>query len=55
MAGQSHHILERPSFDGGLSVMIVVAPYYKDIADDLVANGSCGSSKIPPTVTNISR
>ena len=37
MAGQSHHTLERPAFDAPLSVMIVVAPYYKDIADNLVA------------------
>ena len=37
MAGTSHYVLERPSFDAPLKVLIVVAPYYKDIADDLVA------------------
>ncbi len=38
MAGhESHHILERPSFDQPVKLLIVVAPYYKDIADNLVA------------------
>ena len=37
MAGQSHYILERPTFDAPVKVLIVVAPYYKDIADDMVA------------------
>jgi 6,7-dimethyl-8-ribityllumazine synthase len=32
-----HHILERPSFDRPVRIAIVVAPYYKDIADQLVA------------------
>ncbi len=37
MAGQSHYVLERPKFDAPVKVLIVVAPYYKDIADDMVA------------------
>jgi 6,7-dimethyl-8-ribityllumazine synthase len=37
MAGQSHYSLERPSFDEPVKIAIVVAPYYKDIADNLVA------------------
>ena len=37
MAGSSHHILPRPSFDKPVKLLIVVAPYYKDIADQLVA------------------
>lgn len=37
MAGASHYILDRPSFDAPVKVLIVVAPYYKDIADDMVA------------------
>ena len=37
MAGQSHYVLDRPKFDAPVKVMIVVAPYYKDIADNLVA------------------
>ena len=38
MAGhESHYILPRPSFDKPVKLLIVVAPYYRDIADDLVA------------------
>lgn len=36
MAGASHYSLERPDLPG-VRVLIVVAPYYKDIADALVA------------------
>ncbi|GKY88687.1 6,7-dimethyl-8-ribityllumazine synthase [Sinisalibacter aestuarii] len=38
MAGsEQHYILPRPSFDAPVKLLIVVAPYYKDIADNLVA------------------
>ena len=37
MAGPTHYVLERPTFDAPVKVLIVVAPYYKDIADALVA------------------
>ena len=37
MAGQSHYTPPMPQFDDPLKVLIVVAPYYKDIADALVA------------------
>ena len=37
MAGASHYQLERPMFDERPKILIVVAPYYKDIADALVA------------------
>jgi 6,7-dimethyl-8-ribityllumazine synthase len=37
MAGQSHYVLELPSFEDPVSVAIVVAPYYKDIAGNLIA------------------
>ncbi|WP_370738073.1 6,7-dimethyl-8-ribityllumazine synthase [Palleronia marisminoris] len=37
MAGQSHYTPPMPEFDDAPSVLIVVAPYYKDIADDLLA------------------
>lgn len=37
MAGQSHYTLERPLFDAPVRVLIVVAPYYKEIADNLMA------------------
>jgi len=34
---ETHHILDLPEFDGAPRLLIVVAPYYKDIADNLVA------------------
>jgi len=38
VAGASHYTLPRPEFDGeGPKVLLVVAPYYKDIADALIA------------------
>ena len=38
MAGtETHYILPRPEFDKPVKLLIVVAPYYKDIADNLVA------------------
>ena len=41
MAGhESHYILPRPSFDKPVKLLIVVAPYYKDIADNLVAGAT---------------
>ena len=36
MAGASHHTLPTPDLPG-VKILIVVAPYYKDIADDMVA------------------
>ncbi len=38
MAGsEQHYILPRPNFDKPVKLLIVVAPYYKDIADNMVA------------------
>ena len=37
MAGTSHHTLDRPTFDEAPKLLIVVAPYYRDIADALIA------------------
>ncbi|WP_298493984.1 6,7-dimethyl-8-ribityllumazine synthase [uncultured Maritimibacter sp.] len=38
MAGtETHYTLARPSFDKAPKLLIVVAPYYKDIADNLIA------------------
>lgn len=37
MAGASHYSPPMPAFDKPVKVLIVVAPYYKDIADHLVA------------------
>ena len=49
MAGtESHYTLPLPSFDKPVKLLIVVAPYYRDIADDLIAGArataaSCGA------------
>lgn len=37
MAGAAHYELALPSFDKPVKIAIIVAPYYKDIADELVA------------------
>ena len=34
---QEHYLLPRPEFDKPVKILIVVAPYYKDITDQLVA------------------
>lgn len=39
-ANESHYSLPLPGFDKAPKLLIVVAPYYKDIADQLVA-GAC--------------
>ena len=50
MAGtETHYVLPRPEFDAPVKLLIVVAPYYKDIADDLVAGAraeieACGGT-----------
>ncbi len=49
MAGQSHYILETPTFGTPVKVLIVVAPYYKDIADDLVAGAMAELEKAGAT------
>ncbi|MDP2062760.1 MAG: 6,7-dimethyl-8-ribityllumazine synthase [Phaeovulum sp.] len=36
-ANETHHILPLPTFSKPVRLLIVVAPYYKDIADNLVA------------------
>ncbi|WP_391482604.1 6,7-dimethyl-8-ribityllumazine synthase [Nereida sp. NH-UV-3] len=37
MAGASHYIMDTPRFEDAPKVLIVRSPYYKDIADNLVA------------------
>lgn len=37
MAGATHYTLARPGFDKPVKMLIVVAPYYRDIADKLLA------------------
>ena len=37
MAGQENHFtLPRPFFDKPVKLLIVVAPYYRDVADNLI-------------------
>ena len=36
-ASIEHHHLPLPRIDGSLRLLVVVAPYYRDIANDLVA------------------
>ena len=48
MAGASHHILTLPVFETAPNLLIVVAPYYRDVADALVAGAqaraaACGA------------
>ncbi|MBK0326902.1 6,7-dimethyl-8-ribityllumazine synthase [Rhodobacteraceae bacterium F11138] len=57
MAGtETHYTLPRPVFDKPVRLLIVVAPYYRDIADDLVrgakaeieaAGGSWDLAEVP--------
>ncbi|THD82236.1 6,7-dimethyl-8-ribityllumazine synthase [Aliigemmobacter aestuarii] len=50
MAGhETHHTLPLPRFDKPVKLLVVVAPYYKDIADNLVEGAmatatTCGAS-----------
>lgn len=49
MAGASHYTLPRPAFDIAPRILIVVAPYYRDIADGLIAGAqaelaACGAT-----------
>ena len=45
---EKHHTLDLPSFDKPVKLLIVVAPYYKDIVDDMIAGAqatakACGA------------
>ncbi len=37
MAGPTHHVLPLPAFDEPVKVLVVVAPYYRDVADALLS------------------
>ena len=46
MAGsETHYTLPLPSFDKPVKLLIVVAPYYKDIADNLIAGARAVAAK----------
>ncbi|MDF1873564.1 6,7-dimethyl-8-ribityllumazine synthase [Vannielia sp.] len=58
-SSETHYTLPRPEFDSAPKVLIVVAPYYKDIADDLLAGSvaeleACGAfheiAEVPGTL-----
>ncbi|NDR56102.1 6,7-dimethyl-8-ribityllumazine synthase [Aliiruegeria sabulilitoris] len=42
---ETHYTLPLPSFDKPVKLLIVVAPYYKDIADELVAGAKAEIEK----------
>ncbi|MEM9474621.1 MAG: 6,7-dimethyl-8-ribityllumazine synthase [Pseudomonadota bacterium] len=46
---ETHYDLPLPSFDAPVKVLIVVAPYYKDIADDLVAGAQAVLDEVGAT------
>jgi 6,7-dimethyl-8-ribityllumazine synthase len=48
-SAETHHTLLLPTFDKPVKLLVVVAPYYKDIADQLIAGAemtleSCGAT-----------
>lgn len=43
---EQHHILDLPKFDTAPKLLIVVAPYYKDIADNLVAGARAVADQV---------
>ena len=49
MAGQSHYELPLPGFDEPVKVLIVVAPYYRDIADKLIAGAQATLESVGAT------
>ncbi|MFN3293218.1 MAG: 6,7-dimethyl-8-ribityllumazine synthase [Gemmobacter sp.] len=46
MAGVSHFTLPAPAFDKPVKLLIVVAPYYRDIADHLVAGARAAAASV---------
>lgn len=50
MAGISHYQLPLPSFDATVRLLIVVSPYYREIADNLVAGARAVSGKVGAVV-----
>lgn len=46
----THHTLPLPAFDKPVKLLIVVSPYYKDIADNLVAGAKAIAAQAGATV-----
>lgn len=49
MVGTSHHELPLPRFEAPVKLAIVVSPYYKDIADQLVAGAKAAIEEVGGT------
>jgi 6,7-dimethyl-8-ribityllumazine synthase len=47
---ETHHSLDLPEFDTPVRLLIVVAPYYKDIADNLIAGARAVAEQVGATV-----
>ncbi len=45
-ASETHYTLPAPSFDKPVKLLIVVAPYYRDIADNLVAGAKAKAAAV---------
>ena len=49
MAGAAHYTLPEPRFDAPVKLLIVVAPYYRDIADMLIAGAEAAAARCGAT------
>ncbi|MCY1126038.1 6,7-dimethyl-8-ribityllumazine synthase [Frigidibacter sp. RF13] len=49
-ANESHYTLPLPAFDKPVKLLIVVAPYYRDIADNLIAGAKDTAAKAGASV-----
>jgi len=49
-ARETHYILPAPTFDKPVKLLIVVAPYYRDIADNLLAGAKAKAAAVGATV-----
>ena len=49
-ASETHYVLPLPAFDKPVKLLIVVAPYYKDITDQLVAGATAVAGAAGATV-----
>lgn len=47
---EQHHMLDTPTFDTPVKLAIVVSPYYKDIADNLIAGAKAEADKAGATI-----
>ena len=45
-ASETHYTLPAPKFDKPVKLLIVVAPYYRDIADNLVAGAKAKAASV---------